>query len=78
MKKYLLAIVSIFGVLAAAFTKGRQSGKATEETKSLEKDLQAEQKKSETLETVAEVRADVDALPSDDAANELRNKWSRD
>lgn len=78
MIKFIVAMFGLVGSLAAVFLTGRKSGKLAEQTKSLEKDLKAEEQKSATLEAVAEVRADVSALPASDVQRELRDKYTRD
>ena len=75
---YLLGLLGLLGSVIAVYAKGRQDGKAKEEVKQLNLDLTAEKVKSETLETVVEVRDDIGALPDSGVEQRLRDKYQRD
>lgn len=75
---YILALLGAIASLVAVYAKGRQAGKATEKTKTLEQQVTTEKAKNETLETVIEVRDDIGRLDSDSVEQRLRDKYQRD
>lgn len=91
--KWIAAIVAILGAIAAIFFAGRKSGKADEVVKNAEqrsKDneaiavrqvneaREAAKFETETVKGASDVQANVNRLNPGDAANRLRDEWSRD
>lgn len=75
---WLVAVgAAILGALGL-YVKGRSDAKKVAEAKAVKKDLEAEKAKSETLETVNEVRSDISGLSDADAERRLRDKYTRD
>lgn len=75
---YVAGLLAVVGAALGLYLKGRNEGKKVEQAKAVQKDLQAEKAKNETLRTVHEVESDVSALSDADAERRLRDKYTRD
>jgi len=71
IKLILLSMLAMAGVIFGVFRKGQNVGKSK---------LEKEQVKHEQEKTdkALKARREVDASPDGSAADELRDKWSRD
>ena len=68
---YALAAVSLLSILGTIYFKGKSEGKQDEKVKQTKKTL-------DTVEKRNEIENEIRRAPSGDAAERLRDSWSRD
>lgn len=75
--KWIIGALGIVAAVVAVYLRGRSAGKAVEQKKATQRDLEAAQKHAETIRETIDVETEVSRLPDSDVRERL-SKWTRD
>lgn len=75
---WIIGALGLIAALAAVYFRGRSAGKAVEQKKATQRDLEDAQQHAETIRETIDVETEISRLPDSDVRKRLSDSWARD